>query len=171
LPPRATRRPYKFTDERKRAYLDLLRQGGRRHASARSIGISPWTVVNRMNADPKFAEEVERAEMEANETVESALFEAAQSGNVVAMQVWLYNRMPERWRDKRAATAVAQAFAASNSELEAVRARAEAISEDDFLRIIETAYRQETGEETPTFDEGGPGPEPPPALAPGPSPE
>ncbi len=53
------------------------------------------------NADPAFAAAVEQAEMEANELVEDALFQAAQSGNVVACQVWLYNRMPARWQDKR----------------------------------------------------------------------
>jgi hypothetical protein len=124
-----------------------------------------------MNADPKFAEEVERAEMEANETVENALFEAAQSGNVVAIQVWLYNRMPDRWKDKRAATAIAQAFAASGTELEAVRARAEGLSEEDFYAAMEGIHRRETGDEAPTFEAGGPDPESPPALAPGPPPE
>lgn len=162
----SSRRPYKFTEERKSAYLDLLRNGGRRHASARAVGISPWTVVNRMNADPKFAAAVERAEMEANEAVENALFEAALSGNVIAIQVWLYNRMAERWKDKRAAAAVAQAVAVSG-DAEA-RATAGALADDDFYRIIETAYRQETGEEAPTFDNSGPDAEPPPALAPGP---
>ncbi|MBA7649709.1 hypothetical protein ES703_57507 [subsurface metagenome] len=33
--------------------------------------------------------------------VENALFEAATSGNVTAIQVYLYNRNPERWADKR----------------------------------------------------------------------
>ena len=165
------RRPYKFTEERKRAYLDLLRQGGRRHASARSIGISPWTVVNRMNSDPKFAAEVEKAEMEANETVENALYEAALSGNVIACQVWLYNRMSERWKDKRAAAAIAMAGAVSGTDLQAARARAEALSDEDFFRFMQVAYSEETGEEAPTFDESQPDPEPPPALTPGPSPE
>jgi len=95
------RKPYKFTDKKKKEYLDLLRDGGRRHASARSVGISPWTAVNHMNEDEEFRNEVELAEMEANERVEDALFMAAESGNVTAIQVWLYNRAPDRWTDKR----------------------------------------------------------------------
>jgi len=95
------RKPYKFTDKKKKEYLDLLRDGGRRHASARSVGISPWTAVNHMNEDGEFRNEVELAEMEANERVEDALFMAAESGNVTAIQVWLYNRAPDRWTDKR----------------------------------------------------------------------
>ena len=171
VPRGSQRRPYKFTEERKGAYLDLLRQGGRRHASARAVGISPWTVVNRMNDDPKFAVAVEKAEMEANEVVENALYAAALSGNVVAIQVWLYNRTPERWKDKSAATAVAVAGAVSATDLQVARARAGAVSDDDFFRVIETAYAEETGEEAPTFDESQPDSEPPPALAPGPPPE
>lgn len=164
-PVKVRRRPYKFTDERKRAYLDLLRAGGRRHASARSIGISPWTVVNRMNADPKFAAEVERAEMEANEQVENALYEAALSGNVVAIQVWLYNRMRERWADRRSPLAVAQAAVISGHE------RLQELPDDELYEVIEGIYRRETGEEPPIFAEGSPSSEPPPALTPGPPPE
>jgi len=124
-----------------------------------------------MNADPKFAAEVERAEMEANETVENALYEAALSGNVVACQVWLYNRTPERWKDKRAAAAIAMAGAVSATDLQAARARAGDLSDEDFFRFMDIAYAQETGEEAPTFDESRPDPEPPPALAAGPSPQ
>ena len=36
-----------------------------------------------------------------NDIVEDALFDAAESGNVTAIQVYLYNRVPERWSDKR----------------------------------------------------------------------
>jgi hypothetical protein len=91
----------KFDETKKAEYLDLLRNGGRRQTSARSIGIDPSTIVDHMNKYPDFAFEVSKAEMEANEQVEDAMFQAATSGNVTAMQIWLYNRMPTSWADKR----------------------------------------------------------------------
>jgi len=54
-----------------------------------------------MKKDNGFAEAVSEAESDAIGKVENALFEAATSGNVTAMQVYLYNRDPKRWSDKR----------------------------------------------------------------------
>ena len=54
-----------------------------------------------MRENGKFNAAVDQAEMDANELVEGALFKAAMGGNVVACQVWLYNRMPDKWADKR----------------------------------------------------------------------
>ena len=59
------------------------------------------TVQAHMRDDSKFEEEVHLAEMLANEEVEDALRQAALSGNVTAIQVWLYNRYPEMWKDQR----------------------------------------------------------------------
>jgi hypothetical protein len=95
------RGPYKFDAERKEAYLAELRKGTRRHAAARAVGISPSTVCLHIRDDEEFRRARDLAEQEANETVEDALYQAALSGNVVACQVWLYNRWPDRWADKR----------------------------------------------------------------------
>ena len=54
-----------------------------------------------MHKDDGFRDAVDQAEMDANECVEDALFAAAVGGNVTAQQVWLYNRAPERWKDRR----------------------------------------------------------------------
>ena len=78
------RAPYKFNKERREAYLNLLRQGGRRHASARSVGVSPELVCHAINNDPEFAASVDKAEMEANELVENAMFVQTQKGNMRA---------------------------------------------------------------------------------------
>ena len=91
----------KFDATKKEGYLDALRQGARRGAAAEAVGVTRQTVHNHLKAHPEFAEEVSRAEMEANDLVVDALFQAAISGNVVAIQVWLYNRVPEEWADKR----------------------------------------------------------------------
>ena len=91
----------KFDTTKKERFLELLRNGGRRGASAKAVGVHRATVVDHMKADEGFAEAVSEAEMEANELVENALFSAALKGNVTAIQVWLYNRWGERWADRR----------------------------------------------------------------------
>jgi hypothetical protein len=58
-------------------------------------------VRRHRNADPEFAAAEQEAEMDATENIEDALYRAAIGGNVTAMQVWLYNRCPDRWRDRR----------------------------------------------------------------------
>jgi len=91
----------KFDTEKKEAYLELLRQGGRRCASAIAVGVHRHTPANHMKTNRQFARDVSLAEMDANQLVEDALFKAALNGNTTAMQVWLYNRDPERWADRR----------------------------------------------------------------------
>ena len=75
----------------------------RRGTAAHSVGVTRWTVLDYKKRDPEFASLADDAEMDANEEVEDALYMAATSGNVVAIQVWLYNRWPDRWRDARQA--------------------------------------------------------------------
>lgn len=91
----------RFTIEKKQAYLVHLREGMRRGAAAQAVGVNRETVRRHYNRYESFRKAIEDAEMDANEPVEDALYEAALSGNVVACQVWLYNRMPERWADRR----------------------------------------------------------------------
>lgn len=96
------RRPeYKFTIEKQAEYLKLLAHGGRRHASAYKIGITPALICAARKRDPEFNKAMLAAELIANEHVESSLYKSAINGNVTAQQVWLYNRMPEKWRDAR----------------------------------------------------------------------
>lgn len=98
----------KFDEERQAIFLDLLRQGYRRGQACKKAGIHHSTFNDLINTDPKFKTEVMYAEMEANEVVETALYSAAVGNakkkiqpNVTACQVWLYNRCPEVWADKR----------------------------------------------------------------------
>jgi hypothetical protein len=94
-------RRVKFTAKKRLAYLEALRGGARRCAAAESVGIHRETVRKVNRDDPEFAAAVDQAEMDANELVEDALYQASLAGNVVACQVWLYNRQPDRWRDQR----------------------------------------------------------------------
>ena len=97
-----SKKPYKFTAPKREEYLSLISEDGLgRHRAAKQVGVSPPTVVSYAKDNPEFAEARDQAEMEANEQVENALFNAAKSGHVTACQVWLYNRMPDRWSDKR----------------------------------------------------------------------
>lgn len=90
-----------FGDEKREAYLDHLRNGLRRMAAADAVGVVYSTVWRAIDADPDFRSAVNQAEMRADEEVEDALYQAAIAGNVTAIQVWLYNRRPDRWRDMR----------------------------------------------------------------------
>jgi len=78
-----------------------LSKGARRGAAAKAVGVSRQTILNHIKEDEKFHKAVDEAEMDANEVVEDALYKAACSGNIVAIQVWLYNRDPLHWTDKR----------------------------------------------------------------------
>jgi len=91
----------KFDSIKKDAYLELLKQGHTRGLAASLVGIHRATVSIHMKKDKGFAEAVSEAESDAIGKVENALFEAAISGNVTAIQVYLYNRNPERWADRR----------------------------------------------------------------------
>ena len=91
----------KFDAARREIFLDLLRKGIRRTQACKKAGISRPTFNKCMNNNKKFAAEVAQAESDANELVEQAMFSSALKGNVTAQQVWLYNRDPDRWSDKR----------------------------------------------------------------------
>ncbi len=95
------RRRIKFTAALQDAYLDALREGKRRGQAARDVGIHRSTIVDYRKLDATFAAEEVLAERDAIEQVEESLFQAALAGNVTAIQVFLYNRAPERWADRR----------------------------------------------------------------------
>jgi hypothetical protein len=90
----------KFGPLKREKYLGLLRKGGRRYRSARTCGVSLELVRLYRKEHPEFAAAEEEAEREANEVVEDALFKAAKKGNVAACKLWLYNRDPQRWKDR-----------------------------------------------------------------------
>lgn len=90
-----------MTPERVELYLSALAQGQRRGVAARAAGVTRDTIVRWRRLDPDFAAAAEEAELDAHEQVEDALYQAAVSGNVTAIQVYLYNRLPDRWRDQR----------------------------------------------------------------------
>ncbi len=101
------RGPYKFTPAKQKEYLRLLAEDGLgRCAAARAVGLVPQWISSYCKEHPDFEAQRDEAELAANEQVENALYTAALAGNVTACQVWLYNRMPERWADKRSTAVV-----------------------------------------------------------------
>jgi len=91
----------KFTPKRQAEFCDKLRKGVGRVAAAKAVRISPRTYQLLLHDDEQFREAVDDACAEASDEVESALWQAAVSGNTTAQQVWLYNRRPDQWTDKR----------------------------------------------------------------------
>lgn len=91
----------KFIAEVRAQYLDLLRTGKRRGAAARQLALDPGTVRAYAQQHVEFRQDRRVAEAEADEIIESALFDTAKDGNVRAIEVWLFNRKPNTWRDKR----------------------------------------------------------------------
>lgn len=95
-------RKRKFNDVRKRKYLKLLADKGMGLvAAAHAVGVNISTVEAHRNEQPEFDEAVTHAQMDANGKVQNALYKGAIEGNTTAAQVWLYNRDPNNWRDKR----------------------------------------------------------------------
>lgn len=64
------------------------------------VGWSP-SKTRHLLKDPDFAEIVAGSIDRANATIEEALYAKAAAGNVAAIQLWLFNREPDRWRDVR----------------------------------------------------------------------
>jgi len=94
-------KPYKFDAIKKAKYLEHIGNGQTRGYAATLTGIHRQTVAAHMKADKEFARAVSEAESDAIGKMENALFEAGTSGNVTAQQVYLYNRNPRRWADRR----------------------------------------------------------------------
>lgn len=91
----------KFDNIKRDVFLDLLRKGIRRVQACKKVGVTHKTFKTYFDNHPEFADEVSQAEIDANELIEQALYNTALKGNVTAQQVWLYNRCPDRWQDRR----------------------------------------------------------------------
>jgi len=97
--------PRKLDAKAKRKFIRLVRNGMTKTQAAREIGMGYATLYRGYITDPDFGNAVEDAVQismaEKNIDVENALYEAALAKNITAIQVWLYNRDPDRWADRR----------------------------------------------------------------------
>lgn len=90
-----------FEDMAKRSeFLELVADGTPEILAAYQVG---WTrkKLRLYMQDPVWREMVEFANDQMLDSVEKAMVQAAKKGNLGAMQMVLYNRRPDRWRDLR----------------------------------------------------------------------
>ena len=126
------RKPYKFDSIKKDAYLENISNGHTRGYAATLTGIHRSTIVDHVKKDKAFAIALSEAEMDAIGKIENALFEAANSGNVTAIQVYLYNRDPTNWKDKRNV----QVAGEGGGPIEVVNLGVKDLSDEELLNII-----------------------------------
>lgn len=79
-------------------FVELVADGVTELNAGLEVGWTPRQTRLNM-ADPNFAEIVEAAKGRADGTIEKTLYEVAKRGNLGAIQMWLYNRQPNRWKD------------------------------------------------------------------------
>jgi hypothetical protein len=79
-------------------FVELVADGCNEISAGFEVGWTPARTARNL-ADPAFREIVETAKLRADGSIERALFKLAKGGNLGAMQMWLYNRQPERWKD------------------------------------------------------------------------
>lgn len=91
----------RFDTDRKARFCEFIAKGYGRTKACEKIGITRQTFSKHYQRNETFRKAVIDAESSANDVVEMALYKTAIDGNVTAQQVWLYNRSPDRWMDRR----------------------------------------------------------------------
>ncbi len=81
-------------------FVEYVRDGMGRLRAAMAVGWSPRQLEARLR-EPEFVESIELAAFMQNEAVETTLYRLAIAGNMTAVQMWLYNRDPKRWKDTK----------------------------------------------------------------------
>jgi len=82
-------------------FLNLVRDGVTHLNAALAVGWTPHRLKKEMQ-DDEFIEAVETAEQSRDETIETVLYRRAVGGNLKAIELWLYNRRPDLWKDRTA---------------------------------------------------------------------
>jgi hypothetical protein len=95
--PKKVKEPYKFDEEKQKAYCDNLAHGVGRVRSAQAIGISTATIYNYLETDRKFARMVKEAEESANEQIVDVLWQIAKAGDAKAIKIWT----DHHWNDTK----------------------------------------------------------------------
>lgn len=82
----------------KEQFLELVALGAHPVNAGVAVGWSPYK-TKQVLKDPEFVELLAGARDRADATIEEALYVKAAQGNIAAIQMWLFNRRPEEWRD------------------------------------------------------------------------
>lgn len=133
-------------------FVELVADGIPELNAGFEVGWTPSQTKRNM-ADPVFREIVDAAKERADGTIEAALFRLAKAGNLGAMQMWLYNRSPERWKDVKRIevkndTTINLGIVASTKQavLEMLTENGAASLQPPMMRAIETTSREPDGE-------------------------
>lgn len=81
-------------------FLDLIQKGVPRLHAAVDVGWTPRRLALLL-ANAEFFELVTTFEERMTDKVEMVLLQKALGGNMESVKMWLLNRRPERWADKR----------------------------------------------------------------------
>lgn len=81
-------------------FLDLVKDGTPLEIAAYEVGWSPKK-FERIMEDDGFADMVAQHESMAYAAIEGVLYKKAMAGQQWAVQLVLYNRRPDRWKDQR----------------------------------------------------------------------
>lgn len=128
------KKPYKFNEERRQKFLQVLRQGESRQTACETVGLSRVTVWLHVRKDAEFESAIHDAEMAGSqlrmEKVKDAHFEAAESGNVAAIRLWYeMNGLLKKEEDRRPEEDEAELFD---------QFQIEGMSEDDIERNLKS---------------------------------
>lgn len=81
-------------------FFEKLKLGVPAIHAAFDVGWSPGK-LNRLLRDKEFKAEMELAEVYRDEAVELVLYQKAVAGHTESVKMWLENRLPDRWADKK----------------------------------------------------------------------
>lgn len=82
-------------------FLNLTMEGEGPINAGIMVGWSPARTQRKLRNDTQFAELVALAEQRVLESIETVVIKLAKAGNMKAIQMVLYNRRSDRWRDVR----------------------------------------------------------------------
>jgi transposase len=91
----------KFTEDKRKEYLDYLRRGNLKFEAARMVGVSYRTVERRRADDEVFRLDESRALAESREGVEKVLRDMALQGDLGAIKLWLTAHDRSTYGEKR----------------------------------------------------------------------
>lgn len=133
-------------------FVELVADGVPEVNAGFEVGWTP-AQTKRNLGDPMFREIVEAAKDRADGTIESALYRLARAGNLGAIQMWLYNRSPDRWKDVKRIevkndTTINLGIVASTKQavMEMLRENGAASLQPPVVRAIETTGSEIDGE-------------------------
>lgn len=92
--------PYKFTEEKKKQWLDAFAEKHTVSAACKVVGINRNTAYKYREIDKEFREAWDEIENRMVDAVESALYKNALTGDNACIFFILCNRRPDRWKHR-----------------------------------------------------------------------